>query len=412
MIYKIICRPCFALFRWRNLFLYCICLATVFFLGFGCKQDRSRNDFSILSDPSIQSEFDHVEIKYAKNFEVTYAWGCKIVQLRCKLRDQQVTHQETLVLKPRGQTIRLPEELSDAYIVEIPLKTSAANDDGLIMRIAALGLKNDIVAMGGGGIFDLELRKRWEQKKIASIGYSFHSTPQPEILLERNPDITFLKTYDHQRLLALDRVRQLGITAVPCYNWAEESVLGNTEWIKFTSLFFNKEKEATTFFDDVESKWNALRKVIPGNAKMKAFWLYFPSEGGDWTAHKNDYISQFIEVAGAVNVLKDPSSEGVDAMNNEQLFTLAKDADFWIVNSRSDDDWPPSNFLMEFKSYRSGKVYHYQKRTRYEHDAYDWYETPEIHPELVLEDLISIFYPDLLPNHETLFFEKVKLASL
>ncbi|MEL7248525.1 MAG: hypothetical protein AAFZ63_00405 [Bacteroidota bacterium] len=56
--------------------------------------------------------------------------------------------------------------------------------------------------------------------------------------------------------------------------------------------------------------------------------------------------------------------------------------------------------------------YHYQKRTRHEHDAYDWYETPEVRPDLVLEDLASILYPHLLPEHELLFFAKVNLTKL
>lgn len=334
------------------------------------------------------------------------------MHLQCQLRDQKSRHQETLVLKPRNTKIQLPKEFSEAYIIEVPLQTAAANDDGQIMRLSALNLKENIVAMGGGGIYNLELRKRWEQKRIASIGYSFHSPPQPEILLQSKPDITFLYTYDHQRLSALERIRQLGIRAVPCYNWAEKSVLGNAEWIKFISLFFNKEKQANDFFGQVEAKWKILQNRIPSDKTVKAFWLYFPSDVGDWRAHRNDFMSAYLEAAGAINVLKDASSEGIDGMNNEQLLGLAKDADYWVINSTSDKDWPPASFLSEFKAYRTGQVYHYQKRTRYEHDAYDWYETPEIHPDMVLEDLVSIFYPDLLPDHELRFFEKVKQTKL
>lgn len=139
--------------------------------------------------------------------------------------------------------------------------------------------------------------------------------------------------------------------------------------------------------------------------------VYHPSNESDWNAHRNDFYASFLEAAGAINVLKDNGPTHAVEMNNERLFALAKDADVWIVNSTSDQDWPPANFLSSFKSYRNNRVYHYQKRTRHEHDAYDWYETPEVRPDLVLEDLVSIFYPHLLPNHELLFFEKVKLTK-
>ena len=93
------------------------------------------------------------------------------------------------------------------------------------------------------------------------------------------------------------------------------------------------------------------------------------------------------------------------------LLAKGKDADFWLINNTSDQDWAPATYLQSFRSYQQQHVFHYQKRTRHEHNAYDWYETPEVRPDLVLEDLVSIFYPELLPNHELLFFDKVKLSK-
>ena len=108
---------------------------------------------------------------------------------------------------------------------------------------------------------------------------------------------------------------------------------------------------------------------------------------------------------------KDDGPTHAVGMNNERLLELGKDADFWIVNSINDESWPTIEYLKSFKAYRNGQVYHYQKRTRYEHNAYDWYETPEVRPDLVLEDLVSIFYPHLLPDHTPIYFEKVKLTK-
>ena len=111
------------------------------------------------------------------------------------------------------------------------------------------------------------------------------------------------------------------------------------------------------------------------------------------------------------NVLQDDGPTHSVGITNEQLLSLAGNADFWIINNRDDSRWPPLSYLNSFKAYRDQNVYHYQKRTNYENNAYDWYETPDVRPDLVLEDLVSIFYPHLLPDHEPIFFEKVKLTK-
>lgn len=231
-------------------------------------------------------------------------------------------------------------------------------------------------------------------------------------MLTLNPDVLMLHTKDHGRLAGLEKMRQLGINAIPQFAWAESSFLGKAEWLKFTALFFNKEKEANKLFEGIVKRCQELQQLVEGQSpKTKAFMAYFPSSESDWAVHRNDFYASFLSAAGAENVLKDNGPTHTVGMNNETLLDLAKAADVWLVNSTSDKDWPPANYLQSFKAYREGKVYHYQKRTRYEHDAYDWYETPEVRPDLVLADLVAIFYPHLLPNHELLFFEKVQLTK-
>ncbi|MFZ5999655.1 MAG: ABC transporter substrate-binding protein [Bacteroidota bacterium] len=355
---------------------------------------------------------EKVKARHAKNFSVTYHGNYKLVTVRCKLDDKSVGYQGTLVLVQRGTPIpSLPDSLKP-YTIEIPAQTAAANDDGEILQLKSLGLQDNIVAMGGGGIYDEELRRRWEEKKIASIGYSFVHAPAPELLMSLNADVFFNYTWDHERLLGLEKLRELGVHAVPCFGWAEKTNLGNAEWIKFISLFFNREKEANELFGRIENRCMELQaRVASIPKKVKAFWLYHPSDQSDWSAHRNDFMASFLESAGAVNVLKSNDTDGQVGMNNEAVFALAHDADFWIVNSTDDKEWPPVNFLNTFKSYRDKNVFHYHLRTRYEHDAFDWYETGEVRPDLVLEDLVSIFYPEVLPNHQLFFFEKVKLTK-
>lgn len=383
----------------------------------GCQRSaESTNENTVQTDTShvTQDYFpDKIKVAHAQNFTVSYHGNYKVAHLhfRSEARDLQFDQKIVLVQRSTPKP-NLSGDLANAWLVEVPLQTVAANDDGEVIRLKTLGLIDNIVAMGGGGIYDAELRQRWETKQIASIGYSFHSPPQPEVILALKPDLLLLYALDHQRLEGLIKLRQLGINALPHFAWAEPSFLGKAEWIKFSALFFNKEKEANEIFSRIATRCQELMQLVAAQAlQPQAFLVYFPSNESDWDAHRNDFYASFLEAAGAKNVLKDDGPSHSVGMNNEKLLSLAKDADYWMVNDTSDRDWAPANYLNSFKSYRNGQVYHYHKRTRYAHDAYDWYETPEVRPDLVLEDMVAIFYPDLLRSHKLLFFEKVKLTK-
>lgn len=382
---------------------------------FACQQGSPSGHGT--ADPSNSTVQDTAifrkTMQYAEHFSVTDHEGYKLAHIRFQSEQRDIRFDQKIILLQEGaKAPALSGELEQAWIVQVPLQTVAANDDGEITRLHSLGLTDQIVAMGGGGIYDAELRRRWEEKRIASIGYSFHQAPQPEVLLALNPDLLLLYAYDHQRIQSLERCRELGINAIPQFAWAEPSFLGKAEWIKFTALFFNKEKEAEQLFTQIEDRCNELiRLTTEQGIKPSAFMLYHPSSESDWSAHRNDFYASFLAAAGAINVLADDGPSHPVGINNESLLAKGQNADFWLINSTDDQDWPPATYLQTFQSYQKQNVFHYQKRTRHEHDAYDWYETPEVRPDLVLEDLVSIFYPKLLPNHELLFFDKVKLSK-
>lgn len=387
----------------------------VMLLLHSCK-DRAahRENDGIAERPLITDDLfpAKVETLYAKNFSVTYHITYKVVDIQFESDQRKIVFKQKLVLVQRGTATPSADELADAWVIEIPVKSIAANDDGEVMRLHSLGLTDQLIAMGGGDIYNEELRKRWEEKKIASIGYSITHAPAPEVMLDLHPNVALLYSFDNDRLTAINKLRQLGVNAIPTFAWAESSYLGKAEWIKFTSLFFNEEAKANSFFEPIEKRCHELTTLVAAQKKpITACWLYFPSNESDWNAHRNDFVASYLTGLGITNVLKDNGPTHQVGITNEYLIDKAKEAGFWIVNSTSDQDWPPLTYLTTFKAYRESKIFHYQARTNHEHNAYDWYETAEVRPDLVLEDLVSIFYPETLAPHKLFFFEKVNLSK-
>ena len=59
-----------------------------------------------------------------------------------------------------------------------------------------------------------------------------------------------------------------------------------------------------------------------------------------------------------------------------------------------------------FKAFEIGNVYNNTLRSN-GIGGNDIWERGVLHPEWVLEDLIAIFHPELIPNHSFRFYEKL-----
>ena len=131
--------------------------------------------------------------------------------------------------------------------------------------------------------------------------------------------------------------------------------------------------------------------------------------GGNWYAvGGKSFLAQLFKDAGADYFLKDDERSGGVTLDFETVYNQADDADFWrIVNSF------PGTFSYEalkeqdpryadFRAFREkGIIYCNMKNTPF-------YESMPTEPEIVLADLLHIFHPDLLPDHEPVYYSRLK----
>ena len=60
-----------------------------------------------------------------------------------------------------------------------------------------------------------------------------------------------------------------------------------------------------------------------------------------------------------------------------------------------------------FKAYKTGNLFNNDKRNT-PGGGFDFWESGVVNPDKVLADLIFIFHPELLPNHELYYYRKLK----
>jgi iron complex transport system substrate-binding protein len=360
--------------------------------------------------PDVDYFPDKTALRYARIFNVSYHGSYKVVKLaadRTPATNEKVT--DTIVLVQCGAPApALTGALAGATVITIPLMTIAANDNCDIAAISELSFDDRLTAIGGGEIYNQKVRERWRKKELASIGYAWHTMPNSEVLLARPPDALFMRRATLEQGDSVERARGLGIRAAPSLSRMEGHYLGFAEWVKYFALFLNAEKTADTVFSQLAEKCQRLtQQARQAPVKPIAFWAEY-SAGGTWSVARSpqDLLTSYLTDAGAINPFFDRNALPGGEVPNEKLLGLAAESDFWISGSRKLKGWPDSQFLDHFKAYRSHHVYHHHKRSDLDLNVYDWYETGALRPDLVLEDLISLFHPEIVGKHELMFFDR------
>ena len=84
-----------------------------------------------------------------------------------------------------------------------------------------------------------------------------------------------------------------------------------------------------------------------------------------------------------------------------QLMLISElEAGHWIIRDIRSADLPSGTYTNRITAWRQGNPYHNCKRNKWEHDAYDYHETPLVWPDWGLAELIALLHPAVLCHYE------------
>lgn len=352
--------------------------------------------------------------EYAKQVEVEYHNHYKVVRTASMLNSwsggKSESQNDLMVLVQRGTpTPDLVDDLEGAEVIQIPVERVALNVASAESFLLNLGLANHIVAVGGLNSYQDTVREAALSGKIGQVGYSWHQPPKMEVLLERKPDVFLMQLSNLDYRQHLNKCREVGIPTATVFEWAEGHYLGRAEWIKYFSLFFNEEAKANEVFNEVKQSVGNLRQLVEtSTARPTAIWGYYAGKDRWWFNAAN-MEAQLLQDAGAVNLIENEkisrAAEGQEAISSESLLQKGKDADHWIIGDIHAVALPPEDYMQSFKAWKGNRLYHNMKRSKMEVDSYDWYGTAVVRPDWVLEDLVKLIHPGLLPDASTKFLD-------
>jgi len=381
-------------------------------------QTKSLSETAAVAPSSKEYFPEKATIEYAKNFTVTYHPNYKVVRTSATLGDwgaqtSEVTAiEDVMVLVQRGTSPpALTGALEKATLITIPAtKSIATNSATLEIWIEMLDLMGNLVAVGGTKTYYDSLRTKAISGEIGQIGYSWAAPPDMEVLLDRHPDLFLMVLSQLGFNDSLTKLRQLGVPTATVFDWAEKDYLGRAEWIKYCALFFNLEKEANRWFSQIEHRTNTLKNLVANIPnKPVCLWGHY-MDGGFWMAQANNAEARLLKDAGVVNPTENfslPFNPVGEPFTSEEWLQLGKKVEHWIISEGTMGvRLPAQSYLEGFQAWRKNNLYHHYLRSKPKHNAFDWYNLSAVRPDLVLEDLIALFHPEILPDHQFTFFGK------
>jgi len=375
--------------------------------------DAESNESSQYEEADNNQDFflHKVQPEYAQHFAVSYHGNYKIVKTDAtfypdgKQADGK-SRQDILVLVQKGtQPPPLTGDLQEAQVIYIPVETVAVNVQHSESFLRELGLVERINAIGGLFSYDDVMRNKALSGEIGQVGYSWHSPPNIEVLLERKPDLFLMTLASMEQTESLEKCRQLDIPTAAVFDWAEQDYLARAEWLKFYALFFNAEEQANLVFQEIADRIDTLKTLAATTEKESAIWGYYMDKGR-WLVQLESFPAQYMRDANLDNLLlknTEADADGVQSLTTEQLLTRGKDATHWMIGDIHASPLPQEEIMSSFRAWNSGQLYHNMKRLDPKSNTSDWYATAIVRPDTVLADLIKLVHPELLQDYTPVF---------
>ncbi len=387
------------LMKFRNLLLLFLLYS---FFVFSCKQEKKEV-------PSPQST---TFIKYANGFEIQEFGNYRKLIIKSPYPNAAEFQEFYLVDENKvvnaSSNDRLLSEVPAKDIIKKPLKKVVVTSTTHIPMLELLGEEISLVGFPNlKYISSAKTNTLINEGKIKELGKE--EQINTEVLLELQPEAVIGFSLGSNNKL-FENIEKAGIPVLLNGDWLEETPLGRAEWIKFFGALFNKEKQADSIFNKIEKEYLEAKKIAQ-NATDKPTIISGVQFNDVWNLPAGEsFVAQFLKDANTNYLWADTKGKGSLSLSFESVFERAQNADLWI----SPGHYTSFSQLLEanqhyarFDAFSKKKVYSFSLKTG-ENNGVIYYELAPVQPHLVLKDLIKVVHPELLPEYQPNFLEKLR----
>ena len=366
-------------------------------LVFSCKQEAQKES---------QKSDSKSRIYHAKGFDIVSTNGIKKLQIKAAYQNANTVFEyEVLEEKDVLDNTATPNNA----VLAVPIKSIVVTSTTHIPMVELLQEETAIVGFPYAQYISSEKTSALVASgKIKEIGKE--GSLNTEILLDLQPELVVgysVSSVDK----SLTMIQKAGIPVVYNGDWLEATPLGRAEWIKFFGLLFDKEKQADSIFNAIETNYLKAKKIalkatikptiLSGAIMSKDIWNLPAGES---------FVAQFLKDANLDYLWENTPGKGSLSLSFESVFEKGKNADFWIAPgyfSSKEQLLKSNQIYAEFEAFKNDRIYTPSTK-KGKTGGVIYYELAPTRPDLVLKDIIKITHPNLLPNYALMFFEKME----
>lgn len=348
---------------------------------------------------------EKVEVNHSDGFSVDYFDHYKVVTVNSPYAGAEAAASYLLV--QCGTPI--PDGFDTAVVVEVPIDNFIAMSTTYLPHLSTLEVVDSLTALDSVAFANSpDVVAQIEAGEVAEIG----SGPAIDVesVIEIDPDVVMTYSSGSAEFDSQPKLEEAGITVVVNSDYLDTDPVGQAEWVKFMAAFFNQEGEANEWFDAISAEYDQLVALTANVESKPTVFMNTPYEGTWYMAGGQSYVAKLLADAGADYLWADDESTGSLFLDFEQVYDQAQAADFWLnlgfVPSLADLEATDERFA-EFAAFQNGNLYNNDARTN-ANGGNDYYESGATNPHLVLADLIKILHPELLPDHELVYYRLVE----
>jgi len=363
---------------------------------YGCKKDIQQT-----ITPTRKTENS---IHYAKGLSIYKYDGYSILKVSNPWPN--ATKDYTYILQQKNGMI--PDSLKQYTTISVPIKSLVATSTTHIPSLEMLGVENTLIGFPHTEYISSEkIRKRIEAGKVRELGVN--QNLNTEVIIDIAPDVIIGYGIDNNNP-TLDNLQKSGLKVLLNGDWNEQSPLGKAEWIKFFGALYGLEDKANNLFTSIEKDYNStleLAKKATTKPTVMAGALY---ENQWYLPQGNSWGSLFIAQAGGNYIWGETTGTGSLSLPFEVVLEKGKTAAFWIGPGQFTslkEMFESNSHYGQFDAFKNKNVYSFSTK-KGNTGGIIYYELAPNRPDLVLKDVLKILHPELLPEHQLFFFEKLK----
>lgn len=276
----------------------------------------------------------------------------------------------------------------DILSVSEPMDRIICMSSSNVAALSIIGCADAISAVSGlRYISDKALHDR----AVPDIGYE--NSMDYETVLSLDPDILVAYTVSGTEPQYLSKLRSLGIRVLVIHDHLEQHPLARAEYVRLFGVLTGRLAAADSVFNAVCNRYEQLAASVNVKEPVKVL-MNIPYGDAWYIPGADSYMSHIIRDAGGEVLGSEPGTSRSKVISMEQAYALSLDADMWLNpgHCRSIGDLTSfHHFFDRFGPVAKGlPVYNNTSRTT-ESGGNDFWETGAVRPDLILEDLVSIF---------------------